>query len=122
MIPRLHQAHSTSENHCAPLRWSKLLFELSVEDILILEQLYLVHGSPRSLADLQRALAHLNIHPRTVARHCRRLEKIGLLNTISSIDLLINPVVALEPNVQRLVRLWQIREDRARRGRSQSRN
>lgn len=95
-------------------RWSDLLFGLGIGEVLVLEQLYLVEAAPMSLTLLQRRLRHLNVHPRTIVRYCRRLEREGLLTTVSSIDLFVNPVVALENDVRHLVRLWRIREEQAR--------
>jgi len=96
------------------LKWSELLFNLTIGEILVLEQLYVVEQGPVTLSQMQRRLSHLNVHPRTVTRYCRRLEEEGLLATISSFDLFINPVVPLQGDVHRLVKLWHIREARGR--------
>lgn len=117
MKPYKSRLQQTLDRFHPTVPWSELLFTLGIEEILVLEQLYVVERGPVSLTQMQHRLAHLNVHPRTIARHCRRLEAAGLLTTISSVDLQINPVVPLEPNVERLVRLWHIREERARQGR-----
>jgi len=96
--------------------WDSLLASLNIGEILVLEQIYLVEGGPMPLELIRGRLRHLNVHRRAVARYCNRLQHKGLIRAVSSWDLQVSPVLGLEENIRRLVRLWQFRERRGRLG------
>lgn len=91
-----------------------LLEELDVAAFLILEQVYVREGAPVSLPVLCSRLRHLNLHRRTIARRCFLLERLGLVRTIASSDLFVNPLLARAPETRRLLQLWHTREGRGR--------
>lgn len=101
--------HPASESFARASVWS-LLDELDVASFLVLEQVYLREGAPVSLPLLCVRLGHLNLHRRTIARRCLALERRGLVRTIASVDLFINPVVCRAEEARRLVALWRTRE------------
>lgn len=101
--------HPASESFAHASVWS-LLDELDVASFLVLEQIYLRERAPVSLPVLCARLNHLNLHRRTIARRCLALERRGLVRTIASVDLFINPVVCRADEARRLVALWRTRE------------
>ncbi len=91
-----------------------LLEDLDVAAFLILEQVYVREGAPVSLPVLCGRLQHLNLHRRTIARRCLLLERLGLVKTIASSDLFVNPLLARATEARFLLRLWHAREGRGR--------
>lgn len=102
------------------IEWDDLLESLSPLDFALLEQLYVVEASPLPLRIVQERLAFLNVHPRTVSRHAEALSKLGLLAVVVSCEMSLNPMPRLHREVELLVRIWRLREERALQGRSRA--
>ena len=98
--------HTASEE----MDWDDLLEALSPVDFLLLEQVYVVERAPMSLRTLQRRLTYLNLHERTVTRHAWGLASRRLVDLVSSCETILNPIPRLEVNVERLVKIWRLRE------------
>jgi len=101
---------------CTPMNWNDLLVSLVPGQLQILEQVYVRENGPISLQALQGRMNHLNVHPRTITRWCQRLDVEGLLKIVVSFKVQVCPVVSIERDVYRLVKLWRLRERRARFG------
>jgi len=93
--------------------WEYLLDTLPAIEVLILEQIYVVHKEPLKATDIQGALGYLNVCPRTITRHVETLAKRELLNLVFSCETFANPIQGLSGNVGVLVRIWRHRQERS---------
>jgi len=86
------------------IKWRDLVFELSLEEVMILKLLYT--PGPKSLVfvELERRLRKLNRSEKTIRNKIKKLERKGLLETVNSYGLFIYSVPDLEQQVYELIR------------------
>ena len=98
---------TTSQDQIA---WEDLLWNLRHLEIRILELIYLPEAKPLAFGILVKKLKGLNYSERTIRRKIQKLEILGLASVIRSTITIINPIMAVQKNIQNLTILWNHRD------------
>ena len=85
------------------IQWSNLIFDMKVDEVLILQLLYSPQPKPMTLKEIDRRVRKLNLCSKTVRRKISKLEEIGLIKTVNSYGLFVYPIPDLINNVAELI-------------------
>ena len=86
------------------INWAELIFQLKIEEVLILKLLYLPQPKSLTFTEVERRLRKLNVCRKTLRARIRRLQASGLLETVNSYGLFIYPKQGIERHVYELIR------------------
>ena len=98
------------QNFQDSINWENFLFQLRHLEIRILELIYLPESKPLDLNTLIKKANKLGYSDRTIRRKIQNLETLGLIRMIRSTIMIINPILELEKNIQKLILLWNHRD------------
>ena len=92
------------------INWESLVFSLRHPEIKILELVYVPEPNPVTMQRIKMIFRKLNYSERTARRKVEKLTHLGLIRTINSMILIINPVLPIQENVIKLIRQCKIRQ------------
>ena len=91
--------------------WEQLVRQLGFLDIKILENLYLPAATTTYFDALLKKLYRLNVKRTAIRNHVRKLEELGLIETIKSGLLLVNSISDIQDNARKLIVRCKLRWD-----------
>ena len=95
-----------AENKCIltkAIEWEQLVKRLHFLDIKILENLYLPEPTATYFKALERKFDRVNVKRTAIRNHIKKLEDLGLLETLKSGILLVNSIPQIAENVRMLI-------------------
>lgn len=89
--------------------WEGLVHTLHFLDIKLLEWLYLPELTTTYFKELLNRLQRYNIKRDAVRNRIKKLEKLGLIETVNGGILVINSIPQIADNVRKLILCWKHR-------------
>lgn len=91
------------------IKWSDLVFQLRIDEVKILELVYLPSSKPITFKEIDKQIRRLNLCTKTARRKVKKLEELGLIEVIKSYGLFINPIYKIENNAIELIRQCKLK-------------